>query len=457
MEKVPQIVSERLRAASSSVGHPDPDVLTAFSEHSLRKSERAAVVEHLARCGVCREIVALALPPSDQLQETVRPASESWLTWPVLRWGFIAAGVVAIASFGIMQYQRHSSMMAEQVAAPETITKEARNLPPAPLPAAPAEHQDETKAAPSPTTADRKDLSSQNAAPAPSAKMAVPALSGPLQSKRAVVGGALPHGPRVQWQQNTNQQQAAQVPAKQVRSVPLPSGPPSASPETTDVESATGMVSANLDSSAVHNKIDQQALQHGLSETKVERIKPPATTIATAAPAAAAFPAPNSPAKSQLIAQSAQAASVSNISILWTITATGRLQRSLDQGTTWQDIDVNSPSAASGAGLELTTATSKAQRITADNLAKKVASAPLVFRAIASNGADVWAGASGGFLYHSTDAGGRWARVIPSASGVSLTGDIVSLEFADPQNGRVMTSIPEVWTTSDAGQSWQKQ
>ena len=456
MEKVPQIVSERLRAASSSVSHPDLDVLTAFSEHSLRKSERAAVVEHLARCGVCREIVALALPPSDQLQETVRPASESWLTWPVLRWGFITAGVVAIASFGIMKYQRHS-MMAEQVAAPEAITKEAKNLPPAPLPAAPAENQDEPKAAPSSTTADRKDLSSQNAAPAPSAKMAVPALGGPLQSKRAVVGGALPHGPRVQWQQNTNQQQAAQVPAKQVRSVPLPSGPPSASPETTDVESATGMVSANLDSSAVQNKIDQQALQHGLSETKVERIKPPATTIATAAPAAAAFPAPNSPAKSQLIAQSAPAASVSNISILWTITTSGQLQRSLDQGITWQDIDVISSSAASGAALELMTATSKAKKVTADNLAKKGASAPLVFRAVASNGPDVWAGASGGFLYHSTDAGGRWARVIPSASGVSLTGDIVSIEFADSQHGRVVTSIPEVWTTSDSGQSWQKQ
>src|SRR5215471_16665335 len=112
MEKVPQIVSERLRAASSAVGHPDPDVLTAFSECSLRKSERAAVVEHLARCGECREIVALALPASDQLQETIRPSSEGWLTWPVLRWGFITTGVVAIAAVGILRYQHRVPFVA---------------------------------------------------------------------------------------------------------------------------------------------------------------------------------------------------------------------------------------------------------------------------------------------------------------------------------------------------------
>src|SRR5215469_17237651 len=112
MEKVPQIVSERLRAACSSVGHPDPGVLTAFSEHSLRKSERAAVIEHLARCGECREVVALALPAPDPAQDTIHPVSEGWLTWPVLRWGFVTAGIVAIASFGVMQHQHHSANIA---------------------------------------------------------------------------------------------------------------------------------------------------------------------------------------------------------------------------------------------------------------------------------------------------------------------------------------------------------
>src|SRR5215469_3195059 len=112
MEKVPQIVSERLRAAAAAVGHPDADVLTAFSEHSLRKSERAEVVEHLARCAECREVVALALPASDQRHEAVRLANEGWLTWPVLRWGFIAAGVAAMVSFGVMRYQHRVPIVA---------------------------------------------------------------------------------------------------------------------------------------------------------------------------------------------------------------------------------------------------------------------------------------------------------------------------------------------------------
>lgn len=449
MEKVPQIVSERLKAASSAVDHPDPDVLTAFSEHSLRKAERAIVVEHLARCGECREIVALALPASEQLQETVHPANEGWLTWPVIRWAFVAAGVIAIASFGIMRYQHRVAVVAYLKAPAESTAKEAKNLPPAPPSAVPAENRDKSTPAAS-VTADRKDLGSTNSL-VPSAEMATPAPSGSVPSKGRAIGGPLPHGPRVQWQNTNLQQQAAQAPAKQLRAIPLQSAPSSASPETVEVQSESGAL-ASVDSSAVQNKVDQQALQNGRTETKIERSKPADTTVANAP----TIPFPG-PARAQLIRQSAQAAPVSNAAIRWTITATGRLQRSLDQGTTWQDIDVNNPARAAGAGLDLMSTPSKAREVAADSLAKKDASAPLVFRAVASIGPDVWVGASGGLLYHSSDAGSHWTRVVPSSTSVSLTGDIVSLEFVDPQHGRVVTSTPEVWTTSDGGQSWQKQ
>ena len=452
MEKVPQIVSERLKAVSSAVDHPDADVLTAFSEHSLRKSERAAVVEHLARCGECREIVALALPVTESIEQTVRPADSTWLTWPVLRWGFVTAGIVAIASFGIIQYQRHSSMMAYQTARPEAIAKEAKNLPPVSPSPGSTEDRDKASAAPAFALTDRKDSSPSSASRTPSGEIVTPTMGGPVKSKSGMPSGALPHGPRVQWQQNPNvQQRMAQAPAKRLLAIPLQSAPPSASPETVEVQSESGAL-ASVDSSAVQNKIDQQALQNGRTETKVERSKPAASTVANAP----AVPLPG-PARAQLIRQSAQAAAVPNASIRWTITATGRLQRSLDQGTTWQDIDVNSPSGAAGASLDLMKAPAKAREVAADSLAKKDASVSLVFRAVASNGPDVWAGTAGGFLYHSADAGGQWTRIVPSASGISLTGDIVSLEFVDPQHGRVVTSNAEAWTTSDGGQSWRKQ
>ncbi len=62
MQNVPKIVRERLRAVTPAVNHPDADALTAFAEHSLPELERDVVLEHLARCGDCRDIVALALP-----------------------------------------------------------------------------------------------------------------------------------------------------------------------------------------------------------------------------------------------------------------------------------------------------------------------------------------------------------------------------------------------------------
>ncbi len=108
MQNVPKIVRDRLRAAPPAVNHPDADLLTAFAERSLTDRERAVVLEHLARCGDCRDIVALSLPEIESVQTAVRPSPSGWFTWPALRWGFVAAGVVAIASLGILQFQRRS-------------------------------------------------------------------------------------------------------------------------------------------------------------------------------------------------------------------------------------------------------------------------------------------------------------------------------------------------------------
>ena len=81
---------------------------------------------------------------------------------------------------------------------------------------------------------------------------------------------------------------------------------------------------------------------------------------------------------------------------------------------------------------------------------------PIVFRAVSANGPDVWAGGSEGNLFHSTDTGEHWVRIVPSWRGIELTTDILSLQFADPQHGRIVTSTAEIWTTADAGQTWDK-
>src|SRR6266436_9420550 len=65
MTEVPKIVYDRLRAALPEQAHPDADLLTAFAEQALSATERDGVLQHLALCGDCREVVALALPAAD--------------------------------------------------------------------------------------------------------------------------------------------------------------------------------------------------------------------------------------------------------------------------------------------------------------------------------------------------------------------------------------------------------
>src|SRR5258708_29866670 len=95
MPELPQIVRERLKASPSPGIRPDADVLTAFGEQLLPESERALVLDHLSRCGDCREVIALALPVSEAADvAAARTVQRGWFGWPSLRWAFVAAGIV---------------------------------------------------------------------------------------------------------------------------------------------------------------------------------------------------------------------------------------------------------------------------------------------------------------------------------------------------------------------------
>jgi hypothetical protein len=107
----------------------------------------------------------------------------------------------------------------------------------------------------------------------------------------------------------------------------------------------------------------------------------------------------------------------------WTLTPDGVLQRSFDAGQTWETVTVTSNAT---------------------------------FRVVSALGSDIWVGGAAGALYHSKDAGQHWEQVKPAVDGNALTADITGLEFSDAQHGKV-ASASGLWTTSDAGQTWQKQ
>ena len=234
MPNVPKIVRERLRAATAPVNHPDADLLTAFAERSLPELDRGVVLEHLARCVDCRDIVALALPATESEQTVLRPSSGGWLSWPALRWAFVAAGVVAIASLGVVQYRGRSR--PESMAAHEPVASQnQKNLEVASnepkkqeldqfVASAPAEKRDKLQVPAAPAFA---DLSSKtNTSEAGKKIMARSDVTPPAvlplagASRGGAVGGgvaqgAASFGPRVannQWQQNAVRNQAPAPP-----------------------------------------------------------------------------------------------------------------------------------------------------------------------------------------------------------------------------------------------------
>ncbi len=111
------------------------------------------------------------------------------------------------------------------------------------------------------------------------------------------------------------------------------------------------------------------------------------------------------------------AASPPVLSVRWTVN--GTLQRSTDGGATWETVPVDPT---------------------------------VTFRAVAAEGNQVWAGGSGGVLYHSTDAGAHWSRTGP----IGLTGDITRID-TNPSTVTILTSTGERWATSDAGANWTRE
>src|SRR5712692_8949518 len=124
MSDVPKIVHDRLRAGEPGGAHPDADVLTAFAEQALSGAEREDVVRHLSRCGDCREVVALSIPPMEAVAQAkaardgVSAAGTSgglraWFAWPNLRWAAMAAAVVVVASVLVLRPGKQNQSLVE--------------------------------------------------------------------------------------------------------------------------------------------------------------------------------------------------------------------------------------------------------------------------------------------------------------------------------------------------------
>jgi hypothetical protein len=396
MQDVPKIVRQQLKASTPTPAsmpataglHLDADLLTAFAERALAGAERASVVEHLAHCGDCRDVVALALPASETVAVPATPGARiGWLSLPVLRWGVVAAGLLAVASVGVQQYKLHHQ---EQIVASNVIQSK------------------ET------TDAATQKLQALQQAPAP----VDPKPLGPEQMRKEATA-TLPA-----------QARGTGSIAIQAQRAFAPS-----SSEVVEVQSEAAQVTAQT---TAQNQVQDQLIQNQkelplngrnvINVDTVAKAKDPVPGTASVSPVAAADIPP-------------QTAAIVGTSPRWAISPAGALQRSLDDGRTWQDTN---PAAA-----YVATASAKKVKASPDSVP--------VFRAVAAAGLEIWAGGSAGALYHTVDGGSGWTLVQPSAAGAILTGDITSIQFPDSQHGTVATSTAEIWITADDGQTWRKQ
>jgi hypothetical protein len=445
MDPLPKIARERLRA-SRVVEHPDADLLTAFAEQGLTTLERSQVAYHLSGCAECRKVVALATESKPLITETpLKGHSISWnrgrlLSWPVLRWGALAACVVVVSAAGLLLTQR-SFQRSEKIAAakqPEKAAAEMDQL---------SKNQPSSIAVQSSTVEPKKQIPRASSSPDTMAQTNIP---GPERMRKEFLvlpeertdkkdAGLLAFAPGVAGK--VGAEKPSQVPAAEA---PRPSN---SVPASLDVASTGG--GEQVANAAPTAPADQKGAAQTLAkEEQPERLPAMSETVEVTA-GTPALQTQNTTvmaksAKSKLKTENnaatagatsnglAATAAITNGSRLmrdvnaaqWTLSGDGIPQRSFDSGKTWEKVQVDHHKT---------------------------------FRALSAQGMDVWVGGLGGVLYHSSDVGLHWTRIIPVAENSTLTADILTIDFRDPLHGKLTTANQESWTTADAGKTWQKE
>lgn len=125
MAEIPKIVSQRLQAMAELRDHPDPNLLTAFVERSLKSGDRVRVLEHLSVCSNCREVVSFSAMQPETSTVSLAPSASGWLSWPALRWGAAVACVVVVGAAVTLHQKREPQQMAAVVT--DGRPAEARN------------------------------------------------------------------------------------------------------------------------------------------------------------------------------------------------------------------------------------------------------------------------------------------------------------------------------------------
>ncbi len=420
MTEVPKIVHERLRAALPNQAggpHPDADLLTAFAEQALSTSERESVLEHMARCGDCRELIALALPAVDtapvptmaEAERTGVPTPRKLsFAWPSLRWAALAAGVVVAGAILLM----HPGKL-NQPTQPPVNSQVATNAQPipgpqitSPPPASPAMDQSAISA-----KADAAPLKSElrMSKKLQAGEVATPSLhaeSGILLAETKTAGN----------KQDLREADKLSAPSSAGGAQALNYNAPA-------IPSSSEVVEVTAESPTPQTEVASDVAQNARAVVKAKPASQAETNQSRTALAVNASEVPLQGRSGMSMAKLAAPPGPTRArNVTWTIAA-GVLQRSRDSGQSWQTA------------------------LHADR--------PLL--CYTPNDQDVWTGGQAGTLFHSVDGGATWLQVQPATKGQPLTSDITHIEVRASAEVVLSTSKNEIWSSPDSGKTWEKK
>jgi photosynthesis system II assembly factor YCF48-like protein len=443
-----KLVRDRLRLTSTSTDHPDANLLAGFAEHSLTSRERSLVLGHLGDCAECRQQVSMALP---KLEVNIpRPGAATrcwpaWMRWPVLRWGLLMAslgimGTVALVRqppLGRMELAPHAGQRAVSLpsdvtigAAPrpgvaagahrpheragelalqlaQTKKRESRELRQMQLAMRTPQTAGTSETRPSASGSEARTPVSELAKAFEAGSSAAAAASlnpSPGAIAAQPLAASRPPMTTTPGQEQSSPQGVAHFANAQPKRVPSTSSP------AADTRSLVGGTAGGAVGGLVQPPASgPAAIQLAFSPAAAKAAKP-----ATSPPRLAAVPSSSWPGTEPMPFNPLD----------WSISPSGRVQRSKDGRKTWEELDVDKG---------------------------------VVFRAVFAEGPHVWLGGTKGALYHSTDGGQHWTPVSITADSATVTDDVVRISFKDPQHGTVKTASGDTWTTPDGGQHWEKK
>ena len=403
MIKLPKIVRSRLaqKMAETSAAHPDPNLLAAFAENSLLARERASVIVHLAECADCRESLALAFaarepglsPVTAQLASSSFGARLSG-AW-LRRWRWVAMAAVACGVLAVaLQYRLVSPVF--ETGRPQVIVALSEKSGSLPSPASST-----------PGSSTPSGLMTYSVPLA--TKLARRSIKPVPQSIKAI-DERLPAENPVAVQSYI----ASQAEDSSAKPVPHP-GVETATPYQDDAALHQNAPAAEehaspVDAGFMPSRALASSSKNGLMDA--EKLK--------------------GEARQTVVARRALAKVSEAPNVLWSINASpetagnpyGVVQRSADRGKTWETVALN-------------------ERVN--------------FRAVAASGDYVWAGGSGGVLFHSPDGGSLWVEITVAGENSRLTGAIVSIDARDPAQLKITTSSRERWISTDHGRHWMRE